>query len=91
MQRDVRVESIQRLDSDDGKAVSGIVTVRNLGATRRTVQVSVNWLNDSGGSLGPNSVSSQSLTLAPGESSVLRFEGPPGSRDFKVVLGYAAK
>jgi len=86
---EVRVDSIQRLDSDDGKAVSGIVTVRNMGALPRTVKVSVNWIDGSGKPIGPNGVSAQSVTLASGESRQLSFAGAPGSRDFKVALGAA--
>jgi hypothetical protein len=85
--RDVRVDSIQRFDGDDGKAVSGIVTVRNIADTPRTVRVSVSWINAAGEPVGPEAVSTQSATLAPGESRELRFDGATGSRDFKVAVG----
>ena len=86
----VRVDSIQRLDGEDGKAVSGVVTVRNISDEARTVRVSVSWINGTGKPIGPDAVSAQSVTLASGESRELRFDGAPGSRDFKVALGAAA-
>lgn len=90
VQRDVRIDSIQRLDSEDGQAVSGVVIVRNASDAQHTVTVSVTWLNGTGKPSAPDSVSAQSVTLASGESRALRFEGAPGSRDFKVALGAAA-
>jgi hypothetical protein len=86
---EVRVDSIQRLDSEDGKAVLGVVTLRNMSARSRTVKVSVSWTDRTGRPLSANSVSTKSVTLASGESTEARFDGPPGSRDFKVALGAA--
>lgn len=90
VRRDVRVESIQRVDSDDGKSVAGVVTVRNLSDVRHTVRVSVIWTDGTGKPLAPGGTTAQSVTLASGEFREVRFDGAPGSRDFKVALGAAA-
>jgi len=90
-QSDVRIEAVQRIDSDSGDAVTGIVTVRNVSGAPRTVSLGVTWiaLPDAADGAG-SGVSRETLTLAPRESRDVIFRGEPGTRDFKVAMSSAA-
>ena len=88
---EVRIEVIQRIDSDSGDAVTGIVTVRNVSSAPRTVSLGVTWiaLPDAASSAGTG-VSRETLTLGPRESREVIFRGEPGTRDFKVAMSSIA-
>ena len=88
---DVRIEAVQRIDSDSGDAVTGIVTVRNVSGAPRTVSLGVTWiaLPDAADGAG-SGVSRETLTLAPRESRDVIFRGEPGTRDFKVAMSSTA-
>jgi hypothetical protein len=88
---EVRIEAIQRIDSDSGDAVTGIVTVRNVSGAPRTVSLGVTWiaLPDAANGAGTG-VSRETLTLGPRESREVIFRGEPGTRDFKVAMSSIA-
>lgn len=83
----VRIDAIQRIDSDTEDAVTGIVTVRNVSNDPRTVKLGVTWvtLPDAANRPTPG-VSQETLLLAPRESRDVVFRGERGTRDFKVAM-----
>lgn len=87
----VRVEAIQRYDSQASNAVTGVVTVRNTSSAPRTVNVGVTWLGTDGSMIVSDGAARETVTLGPRESRELVFRGEQGSRDFKVAVSSAVQ
>ena len=83
----IRIEAVQRVDSETGDTVTGIVTLRNVSGAQRTVSLGITWVTvRDAGSGDAAAVSRETLTLAPRECREVVFQGEPGARDFKVSL-----